>query len=422
MKTTNQLGLVLLLAMVTSVATNAATPTDTVLAITRSDVKYLTYYDIVNHFDSVAVRFTYGELLLVNGASRTRIYPTSVRKPNDWLDDTSTAALQTMISNDAKWNAVAIPAGQSTLQFFRMASISNCFPVSESNPAGKSQAWSIGDRTLVYLVARDFTNDTIVFVADNIGVDSCNSSAFPCYLGQNPYDTYHSVPIPPTAAGKTVYFELQPWRYGSTPFGLSLVNSRSDIALSLIHRNDTLGLLDMDEIDSLNSRRIQKYMVMVDYLWEAFCFVPHSNEMRFTSAEIDTIHARYFQPDTVLHGKLMMVPKNCVGDSCGTFSKAPMKDFGSAHVHLPIAGKLDVINVKVDRPYVTLLVQTTKRIVVRVSAFDALGRELVALPFQVLQPGLSELNVDLSKFGNSIALIGLIDSNSNVVGTAKIGL
>ncbi len=56
-----------------NIPTGATTPTDTVLAVTPSDARYLVYYDLVNMFDSVSVRFTYGEILLVHGQQKTRI-------------------------------------------------------------------------------------------------------------------------------------------------------------------------------------------------------------------------------------------------------------------------------------------------------------------------------------------------------------
>ncbi len=260
-----------------------------------------------------------------------------------------------------------------------------------------------------------------MFVANTIGVDSCNHATYPCVFGKAPWSRYHSFTVPSSAIGKTVYFAVDAYRYGTSPYGMRCVPSRSDVAQSLVYPNDSAHTISADAYNELYTKRSTRLFTLLDFLWEAYCYIPDLNYVRLTQEETDTLHARYFVADTVINGRQIWTAKpGCIGDSCTSFEKTVRFNDVRAHVHVPGSNILRVTGVQTDNSGVQLTLHADRTIHLRAAVYDVLGRENKHTPSTLVNAGIARLEVGLEGLQSGPVFIVLFDQHSTVLATIKV--
>lgn len=398
---------------------------DTAFVITDTDKQWLTYYDVVNKFDSATVSFQYGEMLVKNSVQKRRILPITTLTSYTWVQSTATGNIQSDIQALMKWDTLTIPPS-SELRFYRKASVKSCCPEQNDHqhPNGASSSWSVSDSvTECILEARDVTCDTVVFVADSVGITACNSATYAGFYGNNSVVTYHTLSIPQSAWGKRVYLTIKPKRIGTTPYGMECVTTPYPFARSLVDRGSALGFASKSKHDSLMAKRFSLFMQYAHAAWDAYCWIPKHNQFSFSKEETDTLLSHFYR-DTIVDGRTVWKMKECNGDSCGiVYAKSSNTQHRKEHNTTLYTNALSVENVKTDGSRISLdldLKGAPQRIML--SAFLISGQE-VGWPYWVtINEGRSTVTLEVGHVPTPVVVVRVANEHGYALAFTKVFL
>lgn len=395
---------------------------DTAFQVTNTDRHWLTYYTIVNEFDSACVSIDYGEVLLRTATSKVRVKPKTLGYSSTWYNNPDSVGLQAGIANLARWDSVTVPEN-SEVRFYRLNGVKAYTTKTEANPTGRVTYWRIHDRSIFVLEARDFYTDTLVCRLDSVSLDTCTKTSYAGYSGTNPTATYHSVTMPSHAIGKKVYFVVKPYRFGPTPYGMSFETSQAPFVQSLVHLNSTLWN-SKAEIDKLDSMRFSRFLTHLDSYYKAYCYIPDYSGFGFSDSQFDTIIARYWILDTVHNGKNYYRVRPCdSADSC-SMNKRRLSQSNAAVGITPETrtdNAVTIVKHIVTSTSVQLLVNnTTFSRNVNVSLFQPDGRVVGTAQGFRLMKGENEISVVFSGVASGAMFIRIADERGAILATLPI--
>lgn len=413
--------IIVLCLFCTDLVSAQVTP-DSAYMITDADKKWLVYYDIANQFDSATVSFQYGELLIRNSTTKQRIHPVTTLTHYTWVQNDGANGVQTDIQALMKWDTVTIP-NSSEVRFFRKASVKTCCPSQNDHQHsnGAVATWSVPDSlTECILEARDATNDTVVFVADSIGIRTCNSITYTDFYGHDSIATYHATTIPSHAWGKKVYFTVKPRRYGNSAYGMSCVTTQYPLAWSMVDHGK-LGFASKSIYDSLMNVRFTLFMKYAQAAWDAYCWIPAHNQFPFSQAEHDTILS-HFYTDTIVNGNTVWKMKPCTGDSCGNvYAKGGGFKSNTESNTARYSNEFDVVRTSINGTQILVDVNLTGRPrQIRVTAFLVTGQEVGWKNWTLLQTGNTTLDIEVGNIASPVVLLSIADEHGNALAFTKV--
>ncbi len=246
-------------------------------AVTRADEAWLTYAYFINRFDSAHTQFEVGEFeLMRNGSPAGRIYfqPDSGYRSYVGLNNTT---YDTLLAGKTVTTTFSYQSGDA-IQFFRKLGIGNSCAIQGGGDGYGSTEYaamateprlayfglmyrnSIDDDTRFVVRLVDSASNQVVATLDSVGIPPNGSSTLASPYGTQPLTTNRTVALPSAYAGTPVYLRVDPYRLGSTPYGLGLSFIPVRFSLSS-YQNFVPGGFDMPTIgDSIVQARYAGYM------------------------------------------------------------------------------------------------------------------------------------------------------------------
>jgi len=226
--------------------------------IAKENNRFLWYYVIENRFDSTALNYTFGEVEMVVGSTRTPVY---ISLPYaDYqagyignLNAGCTAkGVDTTLTPVSTTRAFTVPSGGANIQAFRMMELTSCFdppPPSGGTPSGayRPNNWDQArfltgptwypDTTEFVIEVVKLSNGAVLGIIDSIGACPNPTTWIVPRYGTSPDTTRMNVALPSSANGQTVFLRIKSKRYGNSAYGLAMRRMHSIVNKSLLYEN-----------------------------------------------------------------------------------------------------------------------------------------------------------------------------------------
>ncbi len=220
--------------------------------IKPQDAEKLTYYEIVDAFDSVKVGCTIGEFRLIVDSTTLRVIPIrSAEIPEEGISGITVPGLDTFLLDFMQTDTFTIPQN-ATLFFYR--ALERAFPFVPvpldsglSIPHWTDAFWVtppqwIQDTLIFVIELRRASDHALLMVFDSVGLFPNASSFIHVRFGTEPDQMGHFRQLPNSLAGTKAYIQIKSYRYGPTPYGVHLFAYTSWCSLSTLFEYDSLGI------------------------------------------------------------------------------------------------------------------------------------------------------------------------------------
>jgi hypothetical protein len=191
----------------------------------EENTDFLKYFFYSNSFDSAKVTYFFGEVQLENGGNTSNI---PLIHALDTMENRFYQSLpQTGICTDleelSKTENIIIPeSGESKIKYYRILSVSgNPCDGYEPDPGGPGD-WDISDETQFVIQCRNAKTDNLIAVIDSVVSKPNNDPNQDSISGTSPFLAFREWNVPLENHGDTLYLQVSPRRYGTTPYGMTM--------------------------------------------------------------------------------------------------------------------------------------------------------------------------------------------------------
>lgn len=339
----------LLLCIVFALAysTSHAQVSTMIFPIKPEDQNYLRYLYFRNQFDSAEITCFFGEYRLINGGNTTRINIINAMPHNAVLEgDSAQGENSNLLPYSRTENFTMPPSGTSQLSFYRNMTLYNIpcgsggggaggGEVGEGGVDGNGSHWLIGqgkihDKTEFVTKLIRASDNAVLAVLDSVGVNTNPSSDTVFVYGTSPVKTKQTRILPTGYGGTSVYLQLSPRRYGSTPFGIDLKHY-CDVPWNFSSVIDSMGHGSQDSTLEDSILIVQKTLLFnyCDSIISATGHLPQDSIMDRFLVEppvMDSFFFRYYDSHTLPNGKKYYTVKSGYAKSSSMFDNSNKKN------------------------------------------------------------------------------------------------
>ncbi len=287
---------------------------DAIFNITPGDRDYLRYFYFMNRFESATVEYWAGEFRICSHGDEERILVKKMipDERNTLIKGDSIQGEDQKLIKYTRTDDFIIPDG-GEIRFFRMiAALSHCsgsFPEvpEEGYPGRIDYFWHVGkgnilDKTEFVIKLKDSKTGSDLISIDSVGIDTVSTNHLAARYGTNPDMVNHTFKIPENYWGDSVYIQVSPRRWGSTPFGMPFRVFWMWISQSSIAGFDTAGIYNkMTICDSAEFELLRNiyFAELIDYCDNnrtSSGFLPDAVHFKILNENQDSIfQERYYE-------------------------------------------------------------------------------------------------------------------------------
>ncbi len=342
-------------------------------AVTRADAIWLNTALIINKFDSASSQIDIGEFELYrSGAPANRmVFAPDSGYGRRYIGSNSPGS-DSSLARNLQTTSFRYQQGD-VLRFYRKLSVyMNCKVTAPSNPKtpqdaaaliaeprlqyfGLSYYYSILDDTRFVLRLVDSATHQVLATIDSVGIPANGQSGVSHVYGTEPLTNNRQVLLPAAHANTAVYLRVDPYRFGTTPFGLGLSfvggeisSSSCDVYLADRYYYPTWG-------DSLHRVRLDQYMNAQYQHYDSIlasngCVDEMETSILFYSDSVAyAFLSRYYDSVDVTTRPMQYLPRQCYASKlyAGQFRKTQT---ASMNIHHPARnGSEYIVNILVAR-------------------------------------------------------------------------
>ncbi len=283
-----------------------AQPPETIFNITRDDWNYLQYLDYRNTFSYSGVEMRFGEIRVVSSTESKRINIVDWNIPDLTIQDNSGQVEQMDLEPNSRSEDFQLPQDAADIHFYRRTGMwapSSAFPPDADDPPGGGSGntpWDVMDKTEWEIQLRDATTHEILQVLNTAGIDAHDDPYSNPFYGDNPRLANHSVAVSQQHAGKTVYIQVVTRRWGSTPYGVTMMKEPGYYFNESAIMDEKGNRRDDAFIAALNNQWFQAVLDYCDEVRSTTGWLPKDTKLWFFTAEQNDIFlARYYEQEVV---------------------------------------------------------------------------------------------------------------------------
>ncbi len=224
---------VLMIGLLMAVISTSGTAqfAEPVYGIHPSEQRFLRYNYYTNVLDSVKVSLKIGEFAVREGNSRNFLFLEHLA-PGMVVDGDSTQGRDELLASYGGTTGFQVPKDGCTLQWWRMF---ECNVLTKHNGIDCDSAvgydarrgWKVGTNKMQdqseFRVELCSDENVVIAVIDSFGVHRNPESEYAGLFGGAVDGSQRSFIVPKSLAGTMLHCRIVPYRYGSTPFGMEMV-------------------------------------------------------------------------------------------------------------------------------------------------------------------------------------------------------
>lgn len=280
---------------------------DTLLHVDDATLRQLRYHTVENAFDSAVTVLQLGEIRIRSGASISRI-ALDVRTPEyeSVMDMSGTPVQSTLLPYLRSEQFIMVSDADSLIMFRQIGA-----KLPRKKNGSSPSTWKFDDRTVFVTVVRDASTHEALWTLDSVGIDaSVAMDTLIPYIGEGTQSARVVRAIPVHVRNRTVYVQVVPYRYGTSPYGMNYGWLHTPISCSAMY-NDGYTLVSPKAMEELLKKQFHRYIALAEGLYTRYCSVPSFQELYFRPERVDSIQRRFFEIDTIMGSDTAYRVKSC---------------------------------------------------------------------------------------------------------------